>query len=43
MRNRTEYEGVLDVDNRLVSDLIGACLEVAEKVSGLPPIPAESK
>jgi len=27
MRNRTEYEGVLDVDDRLVSDLIGACRE----------------
>ena len=43
MRNRTEYEGVLDVDDRLVSDLIGACRKVAEKVSGLPPIPEESK
>jgi len=43
MRNRTEYEGVLDVDDRLVSDLIGACRKVAEKVSRLPPIPQESK
>ena len=33
MRNRTEYEGVLDVDDRLVSDLIGACRKVADKVS----------
>ena len=32
MRNRTEYEGVLDVDDRLVSDLIGACRKVADKV-----------
>jgi hypothetical protein len=24
MRNRTEYEGALDVDDRLVSDLVGA-------------------
>ena len=32
MRNRTEYEGVLDVDDRLVSDLIGACRKVAAKV-----------
>ena len=39
MRNRTEYEGVLDVDDRLVSDLIGACRKVAEKVRRLPPIP----
>ena len=31
MRNRTEYEGALDVDERLVSDLISACRKVAEK------------
>lgn len=43
MRNRTEYEGALDVDERLVSDLIDACGKVAEKVRGLPPIAAESK
>ena len=43
MRNRTEYEGVLDVDDRLVSDLIGACRKVAGKVSSLPPIPEQSK
>jgi hypothetical protein len=42
MRNRTEYEGVLDVDDRLVSDLIGACRKVATKVSHLPPIPEKS-
>lgn len=39
-RNRTEYEGALDVDDRLVSDLISACREVASKVSQLPPLPA---
>jgi hypothetical protein len=38
MRNRTEYEGALDVDDRLVLDLIGACRKVAEKVGGLPPL-----
>ncbi len=43
MRNRTEYEGVLDVDDRLVSDLIGASRKVAGKVSSLPPIPKQSK
>jgi hypothetical protein len=43
MRNRTEYEGVLDVDDRLVSDLISACRRVAERVRGLPPIPDKSK
>ena len=43
MRNRTEYEGALDVDDRLVLDLIGACRKVAEKVKNLPPMPDESK
>ena len=43
MRNRTEYEGVLDVDDRLVSDLIGACRKVAAKVRNLPPIQEKSK
>jgi hypothetical protein len=43
MRNRTEYEGALDVDERLVTDLIGACRKVAEKVRALPPIPTKSK
>ena len=38
MRNRTEYEGVLDVDDRLVADLIGACRKVADRVTLLPPI-----
>jgi hypothetical protein len=40
-RNRTEYEGVLDVDDRIVSDLISACREVASKVKRLPPLPAD--
>jgi hypothetical protein len=43
MRNRTEYEGVLDVDDRLVTDLVGACRKVAEKVKHLPAIPKKSK
>ena len=43
MRNRTEYEGALDVDERLVSDLIDACGKVAEKVRRLPPIAGKSK
>jgi len=43
LRNRTEYEGALDVDDRLVIDLIGACRKVAEKVKSLPPIPERSK
>lgn len=36
MRNRTEYEGALDVDERLVADLIASCRTVAEKVQELP-------
>lgn len=43
MRNRTEYEGVLDVDERLVKDLIVACRRVAERVGSLPPILGHSK
>jgi hypothetical protein len=44
MRNRTEYEGALDVDERLVLDLIGACRKVAERrVANLPPSVRESK
>ncbi len=43
MRNRTEYEGALDVENRLVSDLIDACRKVAQKVEALPPIRTKSK
>jgi hypothetical protein len=38
MRNRAEYEGALDIDDRLVSDLIGACRKVAQKIKGLPPV-----
>jgi hypothetical protein len=41
MRNRTEYEGALDVDERLVADLVGACRKVAAKIKALPPIPAK--
>ena len=43
MRNRTEYEGALDVDDRLVTDLIDACRKVAEKVRALPQIPTKSQ
>ena len=42
MRNRTEYEGALDVDARLVVDLISACRKVAERVKQLPPIAEKS-
>ena len=43
MRNRTEYEGTLDVDERLVADLISACRKVADKIKTLPAIPQKSK
>lgn len=38
LRNRTEYEGALEVDERLVLDLIAACRKVAEQVRRLPAI-----
>lgn len=43
MRNPTEYEGALDVDERLVGDLIAACRKVAQKVSTLPPMSTDSR
>jgi hypothetical protein len=43
MRNRTEYEGGLDVDERLVTDLIGACRKVAETVKRLRPVSDKPK
>ena len=43
MRNRTEYEGALDVDERLVADLIASCQKVAEAVKKLAPAPTEPK
>lgn len=38
MRNRSDYEGLLDVDERIVVDLIAACRAVAAKLDALPPI-----
>lgn len=35
VRNLGEYEGMLDVTERLVKDLIAACGKVAEKVTAL--------
>lgn len=34
VRNLGEYEGDLDIDERLVSDLVAACQVVAEAISG---------
>ncbi len=36
-RNLGEYEGMLEVDFRLVTDLITACQQVADKLGALPP------
>ena len=43
MRNRTEYEGAIDVDEKLLADLIKACRTVADKVKHLPSITKQSK
>jgi len=38
LRNLGEYEGDLNIDGRIVTDLIAACRAVAVKVEALPPI-----
>ena len=38
VRNLGEYEGDLNIDDRLVTDLIAACQAVAGKVKALKPI-----
>ena len=38
VRNLGEYEGELNLDERLVSDLITACQAVADKLQVLPPV-----
>lgn len=40
LRNLGEYEGDLNIDERIVTDLLGACRAVAAKVQALtPPTP----
>lgn len=39
LRNLGEYEGDLNIDERLVNDLIGACRAVAEKLGTLGNVP----
>jgi hypothetical protein len=39
VRNLGEYEGDLNIDERLVADLIAACRSVAAKLDLLAPIP----
>jgi len=38
LRNRGEYEGDLNVDERIVVDMIGACRAVAERLGALAPL-----
>lgn len=38
VRNQGEYEGDLNVDERLVADLIGACAAVLGALDALPPL-----
>ncbi|MDT4888335.1 hypothetical protein FQZ97_1248700 [compost metagenome] len=37
IRNLGEYEGDMNIDERIVRDLIVACQRVASALSGLPP------
>ncbi len=39
LRNLGEYEGDLNIDERIVTDLLAACQIVAAKVQALAPIP----
>lgn len=39
LRNLGEYEGDLNIDERIVTDLLAACRIVAAKVQALAPIP----
>lgn len=38
IRNLGEYEGDLNIDERIVADLITACSEVAAKINALKPL-----
>ncbi len=42
IRNLGEYEGDLNISDRLIADLIAACRAVAAKLDALKP-PAEAK
>lgn len=39
-RNRSEYEGDLSVDERLLGELIQACATVLAALQALPPLPS---
>ena len=38
LRNLGEYEGDLNIDERIVTDLLAACRAVAAKIEALPPV-----
>lgn len=38
LRNVAEYQGHLDVDERIIADLLAACRTVAEKLEALAPL-----
>ena len=42
-RNLAEYEGVLDMDERLLTDVIAAARVVLKGVKGLPPLEVPKK
>lgn len=41
LRNRGEYEGALEVDDRLVTDVVAACQAVADPINALAPVAGE--
>jgi hypothetical protein len=41
IRNLGEYEGDLNIDERIVADLIAACDAVVAKLDGLPALPSK--
>ncbi|MEZ4221518.1 MAG: hypothetical protein R3B13_11375 [Polyangiaceae bacterium] len=41
LRNRGEYEGALEVDDRLVTDVVAACQAVADAINALAPVAGE--
>jgi hypothetical protein len=43
IRNQSEYEGDLSVDEQLLKDLIAACKAVAEATAKLPPLTHRSR
>jgi hypothetical protein len=38
IRNQCEYQGDLNIDERIVTDMIDACRAVAAKLETLPPL-----